>query len=82
MAEIITATFVDGAFVPEQAINVPAGSRVRLTVEPVDQTPAEAAIAAHRRPTAEEIAKFNELCDKMSFKSGLRLTRDQLHERD
>jgi len=82
MSEIITATFLNGAFVPEQAISVPAGTRVRLTVEPVDLTPAEAAIAAHRRPTSEEVTKFNEMCDRMNFKSGLRLTRDQLHERD
>lgn len=81
MAEIITATFRDGAFVPEQAISVPAGTRVRLTVQPLDQTPAEAAIAAHRRPTVEEIAKFNELCDQLSIHGATKMTRDELHER-
>jgi len=38
MAEIITATFQDGAFVPEQAIDLRDGTRVRLTVEILDES--------------------------------------------
>jgi len=81
MAEIITATFQDGAFVPEQPIAVPSGTRVRLTVEPVEQTSAQVAMAAHHRPTAEKISEFNKLCDRLSVRGGKRLTRDELHER-
>ncbi len=81
MAEIITATFQDGAFAPEQPTSIPAGTRVRLTVQPVDQTSAQAAIAAHRRPTPEEVAKFNELCDDLSIHGATKMTRDELHER-
>lgn len=83
MQEIITATFIDGAFVPEQAITVPSGTRVKLTVESVDPTPAEIAFANHPQPTGEQIAKFNELCDRIGskVKGFKKLTRDQLHER-
>jgi len=38
MAEIITATFQDGAFVPEQAVDLQEGTRVRLTIEFIDES--------------------------------------------
>ncbi len=74
MAEIITATFQDGAFVPEQAVSVPAGARVKLTVEPVDESAVDSAEGAS--------VALDELCERLPIHSGLRLTRDQLHERD
>jgi len=50
---------------------------------PVDLTPAEEAIAAHRRPTAEDIARFNAICDEIGSKvrGFKKMTRDELHER-
>jgi len=81
MTEIITATFQDGAFVPEQEVSIPAGTRVRLTVEPVDETNSQnsndSQASSEQRPTTLE-----ELCERSPIHSGLRLTRDQLHERD
>lgn len=81
MGQIIHATFQNGAFVPDEPVSVAAGTRVTLTVEEVPTT-AKAALASHRVPTAEDIATFNEFCDRLSVDSGgERMTRDELHER-
>lgn len=73
MAEIINATFQDGAFVPERMPEIPAGTRVRLTVEEVAPTDT-------RQP--EQLSPFAKACEQHPINSGLRMTRDQLHERD
>lgn len=77
MAEIITATFQDGAFVPEKMPALPAGTRVRLTIEQVEQTDVDSPSLA-----SAGVTPFVAACEKIGLKSGLRLTRDQLHERD
>lgn len=74
MSEIITATFRDGAFFPEQTPAVAPGARVKLTVESVDQGP-------QARPNAEDVARFDALCETLSVTGGKRLTRDELHDR-
>jgi hypothetical protein len=77
VSEIITATFRDGAFVPEQAPAVAPGARVKLTVETLDER-VEANTPAG---SAEALARFDALCEKLSVSRGKRLTRDELHDR-
>jgi len=85
MAEIISATFVDGAFVPEQPIFFPPGTRVELVVKSVEtaSTSAAEALRHHTLPTEEELASFNAFCDEIGQKvrGFKRMTRDELHER-
>jgi predicted DNA-binding antitoxin AbrB/MazE fold protein len=72
MTEIVTATFQDGAFVPEVQTHVPNGSRVRLVVQTIDD-----------QETREQFLKeFDEFCDAVSVNGGKHLTRDELHDRD
>jgi predicted DNA-binding antitoxin AbrB/MazE fold protein len=72
MSEIITATYRDGAFVPEQAPGLAAGTRVRLVVQTLDVQP-QAANGV--------FAQFDELCDEISVIGGKHLTRQELHDR-
>jgi len=85
MAEIITATFINGAFVPEHAILFPPGTRVELVVKTVKtaSTSAAEALRLHTPPTEEQLASFNAICDKIGQKvRGFKhRTRDELHER-
>jgi predicted DNA-binding antitoxin AbrB/MazE fold protein len=70
MSEILTAVFQNGAFVPEQATRFAPGARVRMVVESLGEKP------------ALTIDEFDALADELSINSGgLRLTRDQLHDR-
>ena len=72
MAEVLTAIYQDGAFVPEQATTIAAGARVRLVVEPL-------------RPPVDEQAldEFDAICDSIVINdTPPRMTRDEMHERD
>ena len=72
MSEIITATYRDGAFVPEQALGLAAGTRVRLLVQPLDVLSQSA---------DGNLALFDALCDEVSVKDAEHLTRQELHDR-
>jgi predicted DNA-binding antitoxin AbrB/MazE fold protein len=76
MSKVITATFVDGVFKPDEPLNIPPQTRVRLLiVDPVglDWSPEEAQRAWE---------ELEQLWQEVSIDSGgVRLTRDQLHER-
>lgn len=86
MAETITATYRDGAFVPDGPVNVAAGTRVRLTVEADDATMDQRQPATTERPAgaspSEGLGRFLQRADQVQLRSGLRMTRDELHERD
>lgn len=71
MTEIITATFQDGAFVPEGQTHFPAGSRVRLVVQSLDP----------QQEIEQALQEFDSLCDEINITSGDHLTREQLHDR-
>ncbi len=80
MTQFIHATFRDGVFVPEQPVSIAAESRVMLTVEPAADTADK--LEEQRRLRQEAFARFQALCDRLSFNSGgVKLTRDELHER-
>lgn len=72
MTEIITATYQDGAFVPEGQTHFPAGSRVRLVVQSLDT----------KLATEKALEEFDAFCDSISIEGGEHLTRQQLHDRD
>jgi predicted DNA-binding antitoxin AbrB/MazE fold protein len=73
MSQVITATFVDGVLKPDEQLNLPARSRVRLIVEPLGPSPEEAQQAWE---------EFDRFCEEHGVDSGgIRLTRDQLQER-
>lgn len=71
MNEVVSATYVNGVFRPDQAISLPANTRVRLVIERVD--------ADQKTKFLEE---FDQLCDEHPiYSTEPYLTRDQLHER-
>jgi hypothetical protein len=73
MSQIIFATVEGDYLKPEVAIGLSPGTKVRLTVEPCDETETE-------RGRACDL--LDELCEQFPVDShGDRLTRDQLHER-
>jgi hypothetical protein len=69
----ISATWTGGAFKPDEAVALPDQSRVRLTVEPIIEWSPERATAA--------LAVLQKLIRERPIRSGLRFTRDQIHER-
>lgn len=72
MNQLINAVYENGVLKPEKLLDLPAGARVRIAVEPLD--------AQTEREKAWE--EFDALCEEISIHSqGERLTRDQLHER-
>jgi predicted DNA-binding antitoxin AbrB/MazE fold protein len=73
MNQTITAVFENGVFTPETSLDLAAGCRVRLTIEPLDTV-------SSALPDAWE--ELERLCEDSPIDSGgERLTRDQLHER-
>ena len=74
MVQILSATFKDGVFKPDERPALSDASRVRLVVEALD------ADDARRRAESWEILK--QIWSTTTFNSGGdRLTRDQLHDR-
>lgn len=74
MIQIIHATFSDGAFRPDEDPHLPANSRVRLTIEPVE-------VAAEAQ--ADALRELEELWNTEEIQPGPPpLSRDQLHDRD
>jgi predicted DNA-binding antitoxin AbrB/MazE fold protein len=73
MSQIVAATFENSVFKPHEEVAIAPGTRVRLIVDRLEdlQTPAQQACA-----------ELDDLCAELSIDSGgMRLTRDQLHER-
>ena len=73
MSQIVAATFENGVFRPHEHLPLAPGTTVRLIVDRLDdlQTPAQQACA-----------ELDSLCGELPIDSGgIRLTRDQLHER-
>jgi predicted DNA-binding antitoxin AbrB/MazE fold protein len=74
MIQVIAATFEDGLFRPDRRLDLLPQTRVRLTVEPLDQT------ELTRRAQAWDA--LLRLWQSSTINShGQRLTREQLHER-
>ena len=74
MVQVLAATFKDGVFKPDQLPALSDSARVRLVVETIDEQ------ESNRRDHAWRT--LQNLWESSSFNSqGIRLTRDQLHER-
>ena len=74
MAQVVSATFKDGVFKPDQRPALADSARVRLVVEPIDAD--ESALRE------ESWATLQRLWQTSTFNSGGdRLSREQLHER-
>lgn len=87
MSEVISVTFQGGAFVPDQPVHVATGTRAKVVLDeattPVSSVASSSNIDRSRVIPAEDaIAQLEELCQRVPIHSGLRLTRDELHERD
>jgi predicted DNA-binding antitoxin AbrB/MazE fold protein len=75
MVQIISATFKDGVFKPDEQPALSESTRVRLVVEAIN--------GDESRERAESWDALQQLWKNSNFNSaGDRLTRDQLHERD
>jgi predicted DNA-binding antitoxin AbrB/MazE fold protein len=73
MTEIITATFENGVLRPDTSLNLPSGAKVQLTVTACKQAD----------EVVDDLDELDRLCEQNPIDSGgVRLTRDQLHERD
>jgi predicted DNA-binding antitoxin AbrB/MazE fold protein len=74
MVETITATFEGGILRPDKRLDLPAGARVQLTVELLQES---------TETLDKEWEDFERFCEENSVDSGGKiLTRDRLHERD
>ena len=74
MIEVVTATFEDGVLKPDSQLHLPAHCRVRLVVQPLEESEEHA-----RRQAWEAVDR---LWQQSAFDSRQqRLSRDQLHER-
>ncbi|MEA2669273.1 MAG: hypothetical protein QOJ33_2207 [Chloroflexota bacterium] len=75
MSQTITATYENGVLVPSQPLDLAANSKVRLTVETLQE-------GSLCTPQLEALAALEDLWRRSTIHSqGERLTRDQLHER-
>ena len=74
MTTQMNATVIGGMLKPDSKLPLPEQSRVRLTIEPIEEWSAERARAAW-------LAILTRLKERPIHGGGLRLTRDQLHER-
>jgi predicted DNA-binding antitoxin AbrB/MazE fold protein len=74
MSHVVAATFENGVFTPDKRPDLPPQTRVRLTIEPLDQTE-----LTRRDQAWDALQRLWESCAINSH--GQRLTREQLHER-
>ena len=74
MTTQVTATFVNGMLKPDQTLPLAEQTRVKLTIEPIQEWSPEGARAAWQAILAR-------LKERPIHGGGLRFTRDQLHER-
>ena len=74
MTTQVTATFVNGMLKPDEALPLANQSRVRLTIEPIEDWSQETAIAAWESLKAR-------LRERPIHGGGKRFTRDEFHER-
>ena len=74
MTTQVTATVVNGMLKPDHALALADQTRVRLTIEPIEEWSPERARAAWQAIQAR-------LKERPIHGGGLRLKRDQLHER-
>jgi len=97
MSQVITATFEDGVFKPDQPPDLPAQARVQLVVVPEGETPEETARQTARRETEwlwndskrpEAAARdavweeFERISDEFPIDSGGPIpTREELYDR-
>jgi predicted DNA-binding antitoxin AbrB/MazE fold protein len=71
MSQTIWATIQDGVLKPDQPLDLPSGTRVRMIVEPL-----------HEEMSDDQAwAELERLWDETHIDGGVHLTRDQLHER-
>jgi predicted DNA-binding antitoxin AbrB/MazE fold protein len=76
MSKVINATFIDGVFKPDEPLNIPPQTRVRLLI--VDPGIEEYSA----KEVQEAWDELEQLCQEAPIHSdGVRPTRDQLHER-
>ena len=73
MTQVISATFANGVFKPDERPDLPEQSKVRLVVETVEASAGRSDKAWADLQQIWRTSKFNS--------QGDRLTRDQLHER-
>lgn len=74
MTTQITATVVAGMLQPDEPLPLAENSRVRLTIEPIEEWPPEKGLAAWESLKAL-------IRERPLHLGGKRYTRDELHER-
>ena len=74
MTTQLTATVVDGMLKPDEALPLPDQTRVRLTIEPIQEWSPEGAMAAWESLKAR-------LRERPLHFGGKHFSRDELHER-
>ena len=74
MTTRVDATLTNGVLKPDRPLTLPDQSRVRLTIEPIEEWSPEKARAAWEALQAR-------LKERPINSGGLRFTRDDLHER-
>jgi len=74
MKQFVSATFERGVLVPHEDLELPEGARVHILVTPYSNGEVN---------DLDSLMDLDQLCDQYPIDSGgIRLTRDQLHERN
>lgn len=74
MSTQVTATFINGMLKPDQELPLADQTRVKLTIEPIEEWSQEGALAAWESLKAM-------IRERPIHGGGQHLTRDELHER-
>ncbi len=74
MTTHVEATFANGVLTPDQPLPLAEQTRVRLTIEPIEEWSPEGAANALQRMLAR-------LKERPIHGDGIKYTRDELHER-
>ena len=84
MSQVITAAFKDGVFRPDAPPSLVPGAKVRLTIDAASSHDIQQsdAFADWEKLCDEDMDELDRLCEEAPIDSGgVRLTRDQLHDR-
>jgi len=80
MIRKVTATFKNGAFVPDEECDLPENTEVQLTVETDTSVPPTVTVPEERKAVLREIFKLMDQ-NPIPPSAPRKFTREELHER-
>lgn len=80
MIQRVPATFKNGAFVPDEACDLPENTRVEVIVPEESRLPSNGRDEAERKAILQEVVKMIE-SNPIPVSAPAKFTREELHER-